>query len=163
MEHTLAGGVAGAERINVHAVAARRAAAYDRRAAGDHLARALDIEPTPAGSEWAERITCAPGHLDAIVGFAGYALGHPGADARLLRAVHALDARRGRTRARCHARLAGLAVLGGDDDAAAAHVDQALKSKRSVLVSTDLHTFAALARQANQHALAELAGQAHRP
>jgi hypothetical protein len=47
LDHALDGKVQGAERINPHAVAARRAAVIHPCAAREHLARAVDIEPTP--------------------------------------------------------------------------------------------------------------------
>lgn len=156
LEHALAGTVRGSERANLHAVAARRAATYDKRLAGEHLARALDVEPTPVGSEWAARTVDTTGHLDAIVGFACYAVGHPEAKQRLTRAVAELAPSRQRTRARCHIRLAGLALDVGDDDEAKTQVQQAISLRRSTTVAADLQTFAHQAWAAGRHELARM-------
>jgi hypothetical protein len=157
LEHALAGLVRGAERANLHAVAARRAAGYDAKLAGEHLARAMDTEPTPDGGIWAEQITVSPGHLDAIIGFACYATDHPDTAVRLNRAITEMAPNRQRTRARCHTRLAGLAVENGDETAAYAHLAKALASRRSVMVAGDLRTFAKRAHAAGRVELAKAA------
>lgn len=159
LDHALTGPVAGAERVNVHAVAARRAAGHDPHAAREHLAQALDIEPVAAGSDWAERITSAPGHLDAIVGFAAYAVGHAVARERLTYAVEKLGDRRKRTLARCHTRLAGLALADGDRDAVDQHLGVALGSRRSVSVAGDLRELASRARRLGHPDVARLAAR----
>lgn len=156
LEYALAGTVRGSERANLHAVAARRAATYDKRLAREHLERAFDVEPTPVGSEWATRLVETPGHLDAIVGFACYAVGHPDAKQRLTRAVAELAPNRQRTRARCHIRLAGLALDAGDDDEATTQVQQAISLRRSTTVTADLQAFARQARAAVRDELARM-------
>lgn len=161
LEYALTGGVSGAERANVHAVAARRAAAYDARLAHEHLAHALDVEPVPASGEWSQRITDAPGHLDAIVGFACYATGHPYAKRLLTRAAASLAPNRQRTRARCHIRLAGLALQARDEDGATTQVQRAIALRRSTMVAADLQTFARQARAAGRAELARLATAHH--
>ena len=163
LEHGLSGPVAGAERVNLHAVAARLAAKYDRKAAVEHLAQALDTQPTAGGSEWAQRMTAAPGHLDAIAGFACYAVGHEQAGERLAGAlVQFGEEGRQRTRARCHVRLAGLALVVGDEDGGGAHLRRALSLRRSTLVGHDLRALASVARSAGRDDLARLAVQAPR-
>jgi transcriptional regulator with XRE-family HTH domain len=156
LDHALAAPLGPAERVNLHAVAARRAAPVDRHVAGEHLARALDVEPEPVVSDWAARSTNAPGHLDAIVGFACYSLGHAAARERLLAAVGKLAPARRRTRARCHARLAGLALRDGAPDAAMVHLAHA-KTHRSTLVAADLRAFAREAKRVDRDDLAALA------
>jgi transcriptional regulator with XRE-family HTH domain len=159
LEHALAGAVDGAERVNLHAVAARRAALIRPRLAAEHLARALDHEPAPVPGEWADRTVNAPGHLDAIIGFACYAVGHDEARDRLTGAVTQLGPHRRRTRARAHARLAGLAVREGETETAAGHLQRA-RTDRSALVVADLSAFAVEARRCGQPALARLASYA---
>jgi hypothetical protein len=160
LDHALDGKVQGAERVNLHAVAARRAAVINPRAAREHLARALDIEPTPGTREWSAQITSSRGHLDAIVGFACHAVGHQDAGRRLTAAVAGLEGRRKRTRARCHARLAGLSLVGADPSDARDHLHLALTSRRSVQVTNDLRAFAVTARQVGRPDLARLAERA---
>jgi hypothetical protein len=162
LEHALTEKVSGAERVNLHAVAARRSAIHDRRAAREHLAHALDLNPTPAENEWSNRITSAAGHLDAIIGFACHTVGHDDAETRLRTAVARLAPVRGRTRARCHARLASIALVGGDATGAEAHLRLVSQARRSRLVASDLRDFAVTARQAGRPDLARQAERAPR-
>lgn len=158
LQHALAGPVAGAERVNLHAVAARVAAPIDPRVARDHLARALDTEPTPSTADWAQQITSSGGHLDAIVGFACHATDHPDALVRLQSALYHIGSHRRRTRARCHVRMASLAVRAGGRDQAMGHVEIA-RQQRSELVRRDLGALASEARALGAHELAALASR----
>lgn len=160
LHHALHGKVQGAERVNLHAVAARRAAVINPRAAREHLARALEIEPTPGTGKWTAQITSSRGHLDAVIGFACHAVGHEDASPRLTTAVDGLEGHRKRTKARCHARLAGLSLVGGDPNQATDHLHQALAARRSVQVANDLRAFAVTARQVGRPDLARLAERA---
>jgi transcriptional regulator with XRE-family HTH domain len=149
--------VSGAQRVNLGAVAARLTARHDPAAAREHLARALDTAPEAGPDGWAARMVTVPGHLDAIVGFAGYATGHPEARARLAAAVEHLGAHRHRTRARCHVRLAGLALRDGDDTATVAHLDATREARRATTVVRDLRAFAAEANATGRRDLARYA------
>jgi hypothetical protein len=146
--------ISTAELVNLHAVAARRAAKVDPRRASEHLAQAQDTDPQRGSGEWSARITSSPGHLLAIIGFASFATAHPQAREQLTEALGRLSSRRGRTQGRCHARLAVLAIADRDPDTAEYHLTSALTGPRSRLVTSALAAVARAARDAGYDDLA---------
>lgn len=146
-----------AERINVLAVAARRAKPLGLRAGLRYLNQAMAIAPEFSTVDWAQAVTSAPGHLHAMMGFAGHALGHAEAPEWLRTAVAELPEDRRRTRARAHARLAAVALGQGDAEAALRHVRHSRTAPQSTMVRRDLGVFARQAEVLGYPDLAELA------
>lgn len=157
LDHALTMAVSGGERLNLMMVAARRIARTDHQFAMEYLRAAADMEPTPVGQPWAGKCTDAPGHLDAVIGFANYAVGSIGAGAVLQRALDALPSTRRRIRARCHTRLAAIALRNDDETAAATHVWHAIHAPQSTMVRADLRSFAKVAKTLGYRDLSAMA------
>jgi hypothetical protein len=154
LEHALAERTSSAERVNLHAVVARIAARHDLRTARRHLAQAMSIEPEPGQGVWTTQsqitVSTAAGHLDALVGFAAFATGHAAAYELLTSAVDRLGPLRRRTRARCHVRLAGLAMREHENELTLSHLEATQQARKSSMLVRDLRSFAADARAAGR-------------
>lgn len=149
--------ISSAERANLHAVCARLCAAADQRTAGlRHIERAESAlaEDAPAiVPDWVRQVTLAPGHLDAALGMALFALGeHDRAQSRLSVAVSTLGPRRARTDIRCRTRLAILRFDSGDKTGAELEARKVIIDARQVRSKRTKSDVAMLVSSARQYA-----------
>jgi hypothetical protein len=161
LDHALAlPDLSGAQTINTLSVATRIAGPIDTRRALGYLSKASDTPPSYSEADWSRaRGASSPGHLNAVLGFGGHAIGHVDAPTVLSAALTELPDDRRSLRARVHVRLCHLALLAGDDAAVVTHLRHVIAAPQTTTVAGDHMRVVARIRKGGRDDLLRLALQ----